>query len=455
MKALKYLTLLLLAPLAASCSQEGLTDADDGYGKLHEVRLTFDFTLDSSTGSRSPRPLETSDNWQKVSDMRIYVFRSSTGVTDESFVLYHPNVRDEATGRVSEQPYLQVTGFEKNSDDIWKEPTFEQHMYQIVPMLGEGYYRFLAVGRDDEAGNTPLELNWTKGLTSWRYAMMENTGGSPRVSEVFTGYPMNTDGTVRTIRVTGADSFTEHITCRRTVAGVLLYVKNIPVRLTTEYAWHGEGSPTGAISQDVEKGVECSVDEVAIVSAGYSGDVNLMSRRHGDVFIKDQSRFKATRIAWVSTSGMETDETGNYYVNKAYSGSFVFPAPLYDKSFTADYAGGEKADAGNYTVFDKSLYLCFFHISGSGKYYPIKMMPIKIVRSDVSDSESESICAGDYVISADGLHYNLVANHLYCLGVRNEKNKEDDPIDLKDALKNPELKITVIGNWQADVDITM
>jgi len=453
MNALKYLTMLLIALLATSCSQDDLT-TDDGDRPLHEVQLTFDFKLDSSIGTRASRPLQSADDWQKVSDMRIYVFRSSTGLDDGSFVYYQPTIRDDRTNEIATRPYLQVSGFEKRDEDIWKDKTFEQHTYRIVPMMENGYYRFLAVGRDDDPNNTPLKINWTPGVTTWETAAMQNESGHPRVTEVFTGYPMNDDGTVKTIHLIGKDSFREHITCRRTVAGVFLYVRDIPVRLTTEYAWHGEGSSTGVISQDVEKGIECTVDEVAIVAAGYNADVNLMNRRHGDTFINDQSRFFGTRIASVSTAGLEKDDEG-YYKGAVFDGNFVFPTHLYDTSFIADYTGGEKAEAGSYTVFDKSLYLCLFHISGSGKYYPIKMIPIKIARTETHDSDSEGICAGDNAISDDRLHYNLVANHLYCLGYRNIADGVEDPISLKDVINKSELQITVIGNWQADVDINM
>lgn len=460
MKALKYLTMLLLVPLATSCAEDDLS-GDVRRERLHEVELTFGFRLDSSVGSRGARPLVSADDWQKVTDMRIYVFRSNSGANDASFVYYHPQVRDERTNQISEQPYFYVPEFEKNSEDVWSESVFEEHTYRIVPMLGEGYYRFLAVGRDDNPDSTPLEINWTEGVTSWDKAVMMNNGGTPRVTEIFTGYPMNADGSVKTMQVTAESvRINEHITCRRSVAGVFLYVKDIPVRLTTEYAWHAGGSPTGAISQDVRKGVECTVDEVAIVAAGYNPDVDLVKRRYvenPETFITDRSRFFATRIASVNIdkAGLRNTDKDGYYETAKYDGSFVLPMHLFKRSFKADYEGGEIADAGNYTVFDKSLYLCLFHISGSGQYYPIKMIPIKIDRSIIHDYESEGICSGDNAISEDGFHYNLVSNHVYCLGYRNVKNGDEDPISLRDVINKSELRIEVIGNWQADVDIEM
>ncbi len=454
MKALKYLTMLLIASSATSCSQDDSPIAD-GQGPLHEVQLTFDLKLDSSVGTRASRPLTSADDWQKVSDMRIYVFRSSTGLDDGSFVYYHPKVRDNLSNEISVTPYFQVPEFDKNGEGVWDKSEFEEHIYRIVPMLSTGYYRFLAVGRDDNESSTPLTVNWIEGRTTWKTAVMTNNGNTPSVTEIFTGYPMNADGTPKTIHLTAQESFTEEIMCRRAVAGVFLYVYNIPERLSTEYAWHAGGAPTGAISQDVEKGVECTVDEVAIVAAGFNTDVNLTSRRCGDTFVSDNSRFYMTRLASVNTAGMTPDTELGVYPDPVYAGSFVFPTSLYNSSFTANYVGGEKADTGNFTVFDKSLYLCFFHISGSGQYYPIKMIPIKIVRSYTHDPDSEDICAGDNAISTDGLHYNLVANHLYCLGYRRVKNTMDDPIDLKDAINKPALQIKVIGSWQADVDIEM
>ena len=464
MKHLFLPAIFIFSVLLSACSAE---EAPEGVvidgERLYEVDLAFDLTVDPSTSNtRASRPLESSDCWQRVSDVRIYVFRSESG-EDGSFYYYYPTVYNQTTDATSRQPYFSVEDFANKGDSNWDDHISgnETHTYQVTPLLGKGYYRFLAVGRDDEPASSPLSITWKEGATEWGDALMENTAGYPRVTEIFSGYPTEEGSAdVKTLALSGEKYFHETITLHRAVAGVLLHVKNIPATLKSDFSWYSIDSPTGVIRQDLEKNQEYAVNEVAIVCAGYYPTLDLVSRRWHEPkpFQPDASRFFATRLASISTKGLK-QEQGKYgypiYNGSEPTGNFVFPAKLVDRVFYADYYGGEKEDPEHLTAFDRSLYLCFYTISRTGAYYPIKMIPIKIARSFIHDPGAHENCAGDDVIDPTGTHFNLVANHMYCLGMRNHGDDTDIPIDLEDALSHPELEITVVGAWQVDIDIDM
>lgn len=461
MKIFNFLTISFVLLLACGCADK---DADapgsiiDGE-TLYKVDLRLDIGVDPATRSRE---LNSSECLQSVNNVRVYLFRSDTGA-EGSFLLYHPYLINSATGDIEKRPYLYVSDFEKATGAEWNDHILgnESHSLYIQPMLGKGVYRFLAVGRDDLPESSPLKISWTEGVTNWDEALMQNENGHPRVTEIFSGYPRKEGSKeVKSLELPDQIYFHETIILRRAVAGVLLHVTDIPQTLISDYSWYAKDSPTGIIRQDMEKNKEYNVAEVAIVAAGYYPTLDLVNRRWHEPrpFVTDESRFFATRLAWISTKGLEkaTSNLGNpVFKGSLPTGNFVFPARLTDRIFYADYTGGEKEDPEYMKPFDKSLYLCFYAITAGGSYYPIKMVPIKIVRSTIHDPIGHDICAGDDEMDPTGFHYNLVANHIYCLGMFNPSDGIDEPVNLDEALRHPELEITVIGAWQTDVNIDM
>lgn len=484
MKSLSaLLTAIPLAMTLFSCS--GDEESSRSPEEAYEVDLSMDFRLAQLT-TRSGRELISADNWQRVTDMRVYVFRSESG-EDGSFTLYYPPIKDGLTGKTQEQPYIYVQDFEKyvinGSDGTWTQPTFEEHSYTISPLLTEGYYRFLAVGLDDP-GSSNVKLSWTKGITNWNDATIVNNSGIAKVNEIFTGYPVDEDNNVKTIQV-GNDKkkyFHTSIELHRCAAGVLLYLQNIPAKWKAEYGWTVSGGDgTGVINADLDKGdTEYTVDEVAVVTIGYNPVCDALKRlwkveeaisdsesetnteAQEEFIYDDGSRFTMTRIASLPLDPGDEDVTGGYHnsgsdTKKYRTGGFVLPSHLAGKSLQAK---GEKLNDGETAaVFDKSLYLCFFTRTGTGNYYPLKMWPIKLVRSNTQDYNLEEECTGDLGLTPnDPYHYNLLANHLYCLGIYKDGGETNEPIDLKkeiDEHPHDDLTITVIGSWQWDVNIEM
>ena len=120
MKKLNLFALCFLALLFGACSGDDPTAAPDIDEKLYEVNLSFAMTVESNSlsATRASRPLDPDDKdqcLQRVTDVRIYVFRSETGA-EGSFVYYHPAVEDGTDGSVTRQPYFRVDEFRKSDE---------------------------------------------------------------------------------------------------------------------------------------------------------------------------------------------------------------------------------------------------------------------------------------------------------------------------------------------------
>lgn len=436
MKSLKYIISLISGIMLISCA--GIENSEpSGSNTFCRPELTFDFTINSSIARRASRPLESTDNWQKTTDVRIYVFYSADGSSDESFTYIHPELLNEENLSYDKVPYFQVSGFEKDDDEIWKSTNFENHSYAIRPQLPAGYYRFLAIGRDDDPDNSDLSINWKENATTWKDAIMLNSGKTPCVTEIFSGCAAEAgDEYYSTFELTGDDAINIDIELKRVVAGVLLYVKNIPEKSTAYYSFGSE----------IFKDKEYVVDEVAIVSNGWNHQADMATRRISGEFTADNSLFSATRLASISTDGLTAVE--GYYTDKYFSGNFVFPMELLN-----NLSGNTSENGESLTALGKSLHLCYFHRGSDGALYPLRLIPIRIYRSEQEGVQSD-VAAEASSVSADGFGFNIVANHLYCLGVRNAK--EDDPIDLKEVMNDtPWVQIEICPQFEKLHEITI
>lgn len=462
-----YSAVTVMALLAGGCTQ---TDGSDPVTSdyLNEVNLSFNLAVNAN-GKRQTRKLESSDCGQHVTDMRIYVFRSSTGGNDASFTYYRPQV----AGSDGAQDYFKVEAFDKDLPIIGDG--VEEHPYSIRPRLPKGYYRFLAVGRDDDAAEPDvnnISITWDES-TTWSDAIISST--DPYLSgEVFTGYPCGEGNKPLTYYVGDyTNYFKSTINLYRAVAGILLYVENIPDELPSDFSWNathtveitdeeGNKEESDELYTIIEKDKEYEISEIAVVAPGYNNKMNLWSRHWlENSFIAETGLFTATRLVSIPVTDIRAEEEekkddDGYYNVRRKLGSFVLPSQLAGRQVVLTYVPDD-TEAQDITYhFPASMYLAFF-TEIDGKKYPVKMLPI-------SDSEQTShLPGGPSFYTAEELavkrtQYNLICNNIYCIGDYRTEGPNppiDNPIDLKEVINKPELNITVIGNWQADVDINL
>lgn len=493
MKQLKTLVLSLPFVLAAvGCSQDELLP-DGGTGTsvpegLHEVKVTFtvgtssqlsqngrgitragydDYTFIPGQGAykpknpEPPRELESSNDWQQVNDVRIYVFKENNG----NFYYHRPF---DASGK--QQDYYQVSSFEdkfsSNKNVVWwggEKDVNEEHSYSIKPLLADGNYKFLAVARDDKYATEKklTDPNVDSGRPANIKAWKENVTVLDDATIVGTNYNLLQgdelfSGVSNEISVSeGSIGFSQTITLNRAVAGLLIYLENVPAN---EVAMQDLGSRADGY---IDAGESYPVNRISIVSGvGMSDRVivaNPTEAYDGKTNIDNDENLKERFMDIIIPMNQETKTEGNYtyYVNTSTNdkhpnsllgGCFIMPQV--DKT---SMSGDGTYDDSMTENLGKSLYLVYYTFTENDAYLPIKWIPIKMKSSsDGNPVESE-------------YYYSIKANHFYSLGRKHYsqdggtiKDEDDVPIDLK-----PEggeggdnnLVITVNPDWDWKGDL--
>lgn len=426
-----WLSMLSASVAMTGCSASAPGEEPDEEGVSVEMRLRLASDIETRAGGR---PLESSDEWQRVDNVMVYPFKLADNGNQ---YIYYGNP-------------VEITDFHKN--EIWKDDEDERHSCVITDLYPEGRYRFFAVGIDSPA-SAGITLDLQAGITEWNEVVIKcESVSTPVVNEFFTGYACNEDGTpVDFYLFKGSKYNVVEIELKRCVAGVLLYVKNIPVKVKSEFTWPNEES--GKKGNMVDAGSEYYVKEVAIVAKSFNPMCSPYIRKWEGGKSLPASRFGLVDIVSISTEGLTAED--DLYKTPQCSGEFVLPSELSSGIIAVDEKKEETEEgSGDDEVEDTpedenpspSLQLCYYTIIGSEKV-PVKMSPIKL------DTSSSASANPDLNLSADRMRFNLVANQLYCLGLRNITNGIDEPVDLQNALSLPELSIVAIGSWQADVNI--
>ena len=271
----------------------------------------------------------------------------------------------------------------------------------------------------------------------------------------------------------GSDTggFSSTINLSRAVAGILLYVENIPDELPSDFSWNAtrivEITDEEGNKQEMEEPYtiikaddKCEISEIAVVAPGYNNKMNLWSRHWVEnSFIAETGLFTATMLVSIPVTDIraeekETKDSDGYYNVRRRLGSFVLPSQLAGRQVELTYIP-EAEDAQEVTYFfPASMYLAFF-TEKDGRKYPVKMLPISDSQQTSHNPGGPSFYTPDE-LAVRRTQYNLICNNIYCLGdYRTEGPQIDEPINLKKVLNKAELNITVIGNWQADVDINL
>ena len=232
-----------LAILLASVLLDSCTSSEDvPLGTPdQEVATSVKLNLGVS-GGMSTRELNTWDAAQQVNDMRIYLFRCAQdkmGTSEEKFTYYIPSdLASTGKGYYTVSEFANQTPYYSAAHN--NQP--EQHTYSFNPFLESGYYyQFLAIGRDDKnattkvlteptltAENTTLE-DASIALTQAAQEAAQN-GSILACTEFFSGILQDeeTKAEAPVLVTDHSKYFVRTLTATRNVAGLMLYVQNIP-----------------------------------------------------------------------------------------------------------------------------------------------------------------------------------------------------------------------------------
>lgn len=387
----------LAASLLMSCSASN--DAPDTLADgSHAVKLEMRVGVSAGVVTDS-RELDTWDGAQQVNDMRIYVFRcpaEKKGTSEEAYTYYAP-VETEA----GQKGYYTVDAFNNTTPK-----SAEQHLYTIKPYLQNGYYyQFLAIGRDDKYATTKVltEPNFTPNETKLedaRIALTEQAKNSAKngilnTTELFSGI-LQDEKTQKEDPVLVTEEtkyFHRTLTASRNVAGLMIYVENIPAKVESNAA--GDGST-----------VTFKPTSLSIVATGISTET-LIRQKQAPADAEPLTYQTLGTIDLTPSNGWSVDATENIFKraedshkgwkeNSYMISNFMMPTP-------EEKMQKSKNSAKNETTF----YL--HYTDGTHHRY---------------DNIRKSTTNGDK------FKFPIEANHLYCLGAKSKTVNQ--PYDLKE-----------------------
>lgn len=393
----------LAASLLASCSASGDSPVTLAYGS-HAVKLGMNVGVSAGIASRE---LNTWEGAQQVNDMRIYVFRcpkDKKGTPEEAYTYYIPNDL-KAEGK----SYYTVDKFNN------REPYYsanhqnipEQHFYAIEPYLqNDYYYQFLAVGRDDKYTDTPKildETNFLEETTKLEEAKISLTKatinsaqlGILYTTELFTGYLQDekTQADAPVLVTEETKYFQRTITATRNVAGMMIYVKNIPAKV--------ESNAAGDMST-----ITFMPTSLSIVATGINTETLLKSKQAPAEATPMEYRNLGT-IDLTPANGWTVDETQNIFkrdedtqkgwkANSYMLSNFMMPTP--EESMKPS-KNSEEAETTFYLHYTDGTHHRYDNIKIATNTGKMRKFPI-------------------------------LANHLYCLGAKSKTVNQ--PYDLKE-----------------------
>lgn len=390
----------LAASLLGSCSASN--DVPDTLADgSHAVKLNMRVGVSAGvvTGSRE---LDTWDGAQQVNDMRIYVFRcpvEKKGTSEEAYTYCTP-IETEA----AKKGYYSVDAFNN------REPYYsaehqnmpEQHLYTFEPYLQNGYYyQFLAIGRDDKyATNKVLtEPKFTENVTKLkdaRIALTEEAKNSAKLgilntTELFSGILQDENTPVLVTEET--KYFHRTLTASRNVAGLMIYVENIPAQVESNAA--GDVSP-----------VPFTPTSLSVVATGISTET-LIWQKQAPADAESLTYQTLGTIDLTPSNGWTVDATENIFkraedsqkgwkANSYMISNFMMPTPE-----------GKMQKSKNSAENETTFYL--HYTDGTHHRY---------------DNIRKSTTTGDK------FKFPIEANHLYCLGAKSKTVNQ--PYDLKE-----------------------
>lgn len=393
----------LAASLLISCSASDDMPVFHPEGEPHAVEISM---LMGVSGGIASRNLDTWDGAQQVNDMRLYLFRcpqEKYNTKDEAFTYYVPD-------DIKQQGYYSVDEFNNTtpyySADHDGKP--EQHSFALNTYLESGYYyQFLAVGRDDKyvdpesrlLGEPLLE----EGITTLQTAEISIAESAATVgkeqpllcSEFFSGVAQDeTTKDENPILVSSGPthSFRATITVTRNVAGLMIYVTNIPTIVETN-------TPDNPIEK-------FTPTKLSVVATGLATETRLRDR----IAPTDAQIYNTQTLGEIdltAANGWAIDDKEHVFTrpadkekgwqkNSYLVSNFMMPTP---ESFM-----GSSPNAEGLGV---TFYLHYTDGKGHHRYDNIK--------------KTKS--------TGDLYRFPIEANHLYSLG--SKSSTSNDPYDLK------------------------
>lgn len=411
----KYLSICFAVSTLMSCSSESSPlSTSDG---THAVNMSLNLGV---SGGLSSRELNTWDAAQQVNDMRLYLFRcpqDKVGTAEEAYTYYIPtDLANTGKGYYTVEAFDNQTPYYSAQHN--NQP--EQHTYQFVPLLESGYaYQILAIGRDDKYADTDRQVltnatltaetttlqDASIALTSAAQAAAQN-GNTLACTELFAGTLQDaTTHTATPILVSDDDKyFIRSIVATRNVAGLMLYVQNIPS--VVEDNTTADSNPVTFTPTSLS--IEATAINTATLLASKSAPTDatpLTHQRLGTIDLSTDNGWTIDTDNKVFKRAADTDK--GWLANSYLVSNYMMPTPeaSMDKSLNADQ--------------DEVTFYLHYTDGTHHRYDNVKMVS--------GDSYKKK--------------FAIEANHLYSIGTKSSSHNE--PYDLKKYYEPEMVDLTI------------
>lgn len=338
--------------------------------------------------------------------MRIYVFRcpeAKKGTSEEAYTYCIP-IETEA----AKNGYYSVDAFNN------REPYYsaehqnmpEQHLYTIEPYLQNGYYyQFLAIGRDDKYATKKVltEPKFTENATKLedaRIALTEEAKNSAKLgilntTELFSGILQdeNTQEEAPVLVTEETKYFHRTLTASRNVAGLMIYVENIPAQV--------ESNAAGDVST-----VTFTPTSLSVVATGITTET-LIRQKQAPADAESLTYQTLGTIDLTPSNGWTVDATENIFKRAADAQKGWKENSYMISNFMMPTPEGKMQKSKNSAENETTFYL--HYTDGTHHRY---------------DNIRKSTTTGDK------FKFPIEANHLYCLGAKSKTVNQ--PYDLKE-----------------------
>lgn len=402
----------LAASLLISCSASDDMPVSHPEGEPHAVEISM---LMGVSGGIASRNLDTWDGAQQVNDMRLYLFRclqEKYNTKDEAFTYYVPD-------DIKQQGYYTVDEFNNTtpyySADHEGKP--EQHSFALNTNLESGYYyQFLAVGRDDKYVDPESRLLGEpllkEGITTLQTAEISIAESAATIAkssatvgkeepllcpEFFSGVAQDeTTKDENPILVSSGPthSFRATITATRNVAGLMIYVTNIPSIVETNTP-DPDGTPTKFTPTRLSIEATSIAKQTMLKGKTAPATAQLLNNRTlGVIDLTAANGWTVDDVEHVFTR--PADKEKKWQKNSYLVSNFMMPTPEEVMGKSPNAEGAETTFYLHYT--DDKGHHRYDNVKKTGSTGEVRKFPIE-------------------------------ANHLYSLG--SKSSTSNDPYDLK------------------------
>lgn len=447
MKPKHLIPLFLLPALAAlgSCISPQDEPGDCQDCDLQQIALQVQENGGAST--RAGRPLYSNEQDQQVDHVALYI-------------CYYGNL-DGQGQPIAGKENNKIAAVKYIDDWTGESDTYANGRRDYLVLMGESRvpegatYKIYAIGYTYQPGNTTEYTVTPEGGTMQNLetylkrlkkgdTFPENLvlGLNTAGEEIFAGTNTETDGLIRLNPVGG---FATTVVLHRQVAGVYVYVEDIPQRdqakgLRLTAACDNDGLVLGQFDTEDYGQKEGKGNRVV---NGTQAQPDIDNNNRATLCSIDLTQWKDDNGAW--TNPYDAANPHPAFVEDSYFvGSFVIP-----------FAAPTTTD-GNTDVHSLQL-----ELYGEDNNAPLKTWPVLLAEDDLQTEaftrytwNEEQKTFTEATVTETRRSYSLLRNHLYCIGSKDADGNtdKDDPLPLSDA---NEIILETIAEWDVIYDMIL